>query len=87
MTHPVNKAYSARYLVLLPHPPHHLRALLFNGQHAFLAEIADDDAVVDNLVRAGTPCPPPRALPLADVAPVVGDTDSWSRGLQCYALG
>jgi hypothetical protein len=87
MTHPLNNAYSARYLVLLPHPQHHLRALLFNGQHAFLAELDDDDMVVDNLVRAGTPCPPPRALPLSDIAPDAGSADPWSSGLQCYALG
>ncbi len=73
----------AKYLVLL-HTQAHPRALLFNGQHDFLAELDDDGFVVDDLVRAGKPCPPPAALPLWQV---VHDPMGPDGQLECYALG
>ena len=77
------RPYTAKYLVLL-HTQAHPRALLFNGQHDFLAELDDDGFVVDDLVRAGTPCPTPLALPLWDV---VRDPMGPDGQLECYALG
>jgi hypothetical protein len=84
MSRALNRPYSAKYLVLLQTQAQP-RALLFNGEHDFLAELDDDGFVVDTLVRAGTPCPPPPSLPLADIAP---DTARAAPSqLQCYALG
>ncbi|CAG1019967.1 hypothetical protein BURC_04904 [Burkholderiaceae bacterium] len=80
----MNGPYSAKYLVLLQ-TQHAPRALLFNGEHDFLAELDDDGFVVDTLVRAGTPCPPPPALPLDHMVSNEA-SGSMSTGLQCYAL-
>ena len=77
------RPYTAKYLVLL-HTQAHPRALLFNGQHDFLAELDDDNFVVDDLVRAGTPCPPPLALRLSEV---VRDPMGADGQLECYTLG
>jgi hypothetical protein len=76
--------YRAKYLVLLHTQPHQ-RAFLFNGESDFLAELDDDGFVVDNLVRAGTPCQPPPSLPLPtlDADSQLGPADR----LECYSLG
>jgi hypothetical protein len=78
------RPYSAKYLVLL-HTQEHPRALLFNGEHDFLAELDDDGFVVDNLVKAGTPCPPPPSLPLDEIVQPAG-RDAEGQ-FECYALG
>lgn len=84
MNGPQERPRRAKYLVLL-HTQAHQRALLFNGEHDFIAELDDDWFAVDNLVRAGTPCPPPRSLPLADIA---RDSPAYFNGqLECYSLG
>jgi hypothetical protein len=62
----------------------HQRAFLFNGEHGFLAELDDDGFAVDNLVRAGTPCPSPPTLPLPDSAR--DSTGDHSSQLKCYCL-
>ncbi|HEY0856383.1 MAG TPA: hypothetical protein VGE16_04970 [Albitalea sp.] len=80
----MNGPYSAKYLVLLQ-TQHAPRALLFNGEHDFLAELDDDGFVVDDLVRAGTPCPPPPALPLEQMVSHEANGSTGS-GLRCYAL-
>ena len=79
----VSAPYRAKYLVLL-HTQSHQRALLFNDHSDFLAEL-DDGFVVDNLVRAGTPCQPPPSLPIPTL-----DADSQldpADQLECYSLG
>jgi hypothetical protein len=81
---PQERHRRAKYLVLL-HTRAHQRALLFNEEHNFIAELDDDWFAVDNLVRAGTPCRPPPSLPLADLARnSAGDFDGQ---LECYSLG
>lgn len=81
----MNGPYSAKYLVLLQtHAAP--RALLFNGEHDFLAELDDDGFVVDDLVRAGTPCAPPPALPLDEIVTDAACDPAASTPLQCYAL-
>ena len=56
----VNDAHTARYLVLLNRGDA-TRALLFGQDHRYLAEVIDDDGlVVDNLMKAGRACLPPR---------------------------
>ncbi|MCR5882644.1 hypothetical protein LRS03_07145 [Rhizobacter sp. J219] len=58
----INPDHTARYLVLLNHDDA-TRALLFAKDHRYLAEVIDDDGlVVDNLMRAGTRCVPPREV-------------------------
>jgi hypothetical protein len=57
-----NHDHTARYLVLL-NQDDATRALLFAQDHRFLAEVIDDDGlVVDNLMKAGTACVPPRQV-------------------------
>lgn len=81
---PKGQPYTAKYLVLL-HRNQHQRALLFNGQHDFLAELDDDGFVINDLVRSGTPCLPPSSLPLSDISlSALRDHDSQ---LKCYRLG
>ena len=80
----VGAPYRAKYLVLL-HTSLRQRALLFNGENDFLAELDDDGIIVDSLVRSGTPCEPPPSLPLPKVG---GDSELVSRDqLECYSLG
>ena len=79
----MSNPYSAKYLVLLPTRPSPC-ALLFNRDHAFLAEVTDDGFVVDNLVRTGTPCAAPPSLPVPDI---VGDEENAAPQIRCYALG
>ena len=80
----VGAPYRAKYLVLL-HTRLRQRALLFNGESDFLAELDDDGIIVDSLVRSGTPCEPPPSLPLSMVG---GDSEPVSRDqLECYSLG
>lgn len=59
-----NHDHSARYLVLLNHNDDATRALLFARDHRYLAEVIDDDGglLVDNLMKAGTRCVPPREV-------------------------
>ncbi|MBL0731122.1 hypothetical protein [Piscinibacter sp. HJYY11] len=54
---------TARYLVLLDQEDV-TRALLFAQDHRYLAEVIDDDTglLVDNLMKAGTRCVPPREV-------------------------
>lgn len=58
----VNHDHTARYLVLLQQDDAR-RALLFAEDCRYLAEVIDDDGlVVENLVKAGSICPPPREV-------------------------
>ncbi len=58
-----NHDHTAHYLVLLNHDDA-TRALLFARDHRYLAEVIDDDGglMVDNLMKAGTRCVPPREV-------------------------
>lgn len=59
---PVERHHRARYLVLLSGPSTQ-RALLFDTDCHYLAELIDDDGLVlDNLIRSGTACLPPAEL-------------------------
>lgn len=60
-----NHDHSARYLVLLNHDHDDAtRVLLFAHDHRYLSEVIDDDdgLLVDNLMKAGTRCVPPREV-------------------------
>lgn len=81
----VNASHRAKYMLLLG-PEEAPRALLFNGDHRYLAEVLDDDGmVVDHLVRSSRSCPTPRDLSLAAVLPppAIGPADA----VRCFALG
>ena len=65
----LRRAHCAKYLILLG-PPSAPRALLFGGDHRYLADLVDDDgSTLDDLTRGSRPCAPPAALALRDVAP------------------
>lgn len=83
MNGPQERPHRAKYLVLLRTQAQQ-RAFLFNGEHDFLAELGDDWFAVDNLVRAGTPCPAPATLPLPDSAR--DSTGDHKDQLECYYL-
>ncbi len=77
--------YQARYLILLgpgDESRKEARALLFGPDHRYLAEVIDDDngLVVENLLRGGSPCPPPHEVARHDLLASRDD-------MQCYALG
>lgn len=57
----MDRTNSGKYLLLLgtPDAP---RALLFGNQHDYLAELDDDEFVIEDLLKAGAPCPPPEPL-------------------------
>jgi hypothetical protein len=75
-----NHDHTARYLVLLDQDDAR-RALLFAQDDRFLGEVIDDDNgfVVDNLMRAGNRCAPPRKV--AEYADAAGGAS-----LLCFAL-
>lgn len=78
----MNPTHRAKYMVLLG-PDHAQRALLFNGDHDYLAEVIDDDGlVVENLVRSSRRCPAPGNLALNDVVP----PPAVDAGMRCFAL-
>ncbi|MGE5863852.1 MAG: hypothetical protein ACM32J_02010 [Rhizobacter sp.] len=82
----MNRSHLAKYLVLLG-PTEAPRALLFNGDHRYLAEVFDEDGItVDQLMKSSTVCPTPRNLALDDVvpSPAVGPGEE---AVRCYALG
>jgi hypothetical protein len=76
--------HTARYLILLGSADAK-RALLFSGECEYLAEMIDEDGLtLEQLLRSGTMCPPPRELGLDDTvsAACVADEE-----LLCIALG
>jgi hypothetical protein len=80
-----SRPHAAKYLILLKSETA-ARALLFGGDHRYLAEVIDDDGLVlDNLIRAGTQCPPPGELSL-ECAACLLQPQSGSL-VQCFALG
>lgn len=79
----MERPHSARYLILCG-PSSAQRALLFNQQLQYLAEIFDDGLMVDALLQSGTRCPVPSSLPLnAVLAP---DEQAGAAEVKCFAL-
>ncbi|MEO8155634.1 MAG: hypothetical protein ABI605_21420 [Rhizobacter sp.] len=72
--------YQAKYLVVLGGGGS-ARALLFDQDRRYLAEVIDDDGVVlDNLMRAGTACSAPVDLPIHSLARA-------AVAMRCFTLG
>jgi len=79
------RAHCAHYMVLLG-PSEAPRALLFNGECHYLAEVFDDDGmVVDQLVRCSTVCPKPADLMFDEVRPAPAAVNGDA--VRCFALG
>ena len=77
--------HTAKYLILLKDETVQ-RALLFGGDHRYLTELIDDDGLVlENLIRFGTACPPPRDLAFDAVIP--WQTPQQPLDVRCFALG
>ena len=76
--------HQAEYLVLLG-PESAPRALLFNGEHHYLAEMIDADGLmVDDLIQRSSQLgEPPRGLPLEQVVP----PSELSAPVRCFVLG
>ncbi|KQW00590.1 hypothetical protein [Rhizobacter sp. Root1221] len=78
-------SHRAKYMILFG-PADAPRALLFNGDHRFLAEVFDEDGMVlQQLMKSGAACPPPRNLVFDGVAPP--PPPSSASAMRCYALG
>ena len=72
----------AKYMILLG-PTDAPRALLFDRDHRFLAEVFDEDSMVlDQLMKSSRVCPPPRDLALDGMA-----DDEPADAMRCFALG
>ena len=80
----ITRPHTARYLVLV-NSNASPRALLYGGDHRFLAELDDDGLVLDNLIRAGTLCLPPGELSRACDAILFAPQGDGR--VQCFALG
>lgn len=79
----MNRNHRAQYMILLGSDADQ-RALLFNGDHRYLAEVIDDDGmVIENLVKSSRQCPTPRNLTLGDVVPPPAVD---AAGMRCFAL-
>ncbi|MCM5679724.1 hypothetical protein M8A51_09270 [Schlegelella sp. S2-27] len=57
----MDRTNSGKYLLLVGSPDAP-RALLFGNRHDYLAELDDDEFVIEDLMKAGAPCPPPEPL-------------------------
>ncbi len=81
----MNDSHCAKYLILLG-PADAPRALLFSGEHRYLAEMIDDDGVmVETLLKSSRVCPKPRRLSLDSVA--APDLQDIGEDMRCFALG
>ncbi len=80
----MNCKHRAEYLVLLG-PETAPRALLFNGEHHYLAEMIDADGLMmDDLLRQSSKLrEPPRGLALEKMIP----PSELRGGVRCFALG
>lgn len=82
----MNRSHLAKYMILLG-PEDAPRALLFNGEHRYLAEVFDEDGfTVDQLMKSSQVCPAPHELALDEVIPPQAARPGES-ALRCYALG
>jgi hypothetical protein len=80
----IDNSRCAQYMVLLG-PAETPRALLFDRQCHYLAEMFDEDGLlVDQLVKSSRVCPPPRGLMLDDVMPPPAAVAADA--LRCFAL-
>lgn len=80
---PVDPAHCAQYMVLLG-PTEAPRALLFNGECHYLAEVFDDGMLLDSLVQHGRPCPRPQGIAFDQVMPPPAAS---ADAVRCYDLG
>ncbi|AKJ28191.1 hypothetical protein [Caldimonas brevitalea] len=79
--HIMARPNSGKYLVLVG-PKDAPRALLFGSQHNYLAELEHDSLVIDDLIKAGAPCPPPEPLTRSAGVPHPIDAEQ----AECYQL-
>lgn len=80
----MKSTHCARYLVLLG-PADARRALLFSGEHRYLAEMIDDDGIMtDTLLKSSRVCPKPRSLSLEAVA--APDQLAAGEDMRCFLL-
>jgi hypothetical protein len=82
----MNRTHSAKYLILLG-PKEAPRALLFNCQRDYLAEMIDDEdgLMVENLLKSSRVCPTPRDLTFDALVEPRHLADG--QGVRCFALG
>lgn len=81
----MNGTHRAEYLILLG-PRHARRALLFNKQRDYLAEMIDDDGLmVENLLKSSRICPTPDDLTFE--ALIDSKKTAAGDGVRCFALG
>ena len=78
-------SHRAKYMILVG-PADAPRALLFNGDHRYLAEVFDEDSMVlDQLMKSSAVCPPPGNLVFDGVMPP--PPPGSAAAMRCYALG
>nr|WP_297353101.1 hypothetical protein [uncultured Caldimonas sp.] len=75
----MDRTNSGKYLLLVGNPEAP-RALLFGCRHDYLAELEHDEFVIEDLMKAGAPCPPPEPL-ARNIAPDLDPTQT-----RCYQL-
>jgi hypothetical protein len=79
----IDASRRAKYLVLLG-PETAPRALLFNEQHLYLAEMIDDGMLVDRLKRSSRTCAPPSSLRFDAAAAAQA---AAAAPVRCFLLG
>jgi len=78
----MNRSLRAKYMLLVG-PADAPRALLFDGEHRFLAEVFDEDRMVlDQLMKSSRVCAAPGTLVLDD-----GEELEPADAGRCFALG
>jgi hypothetical protein len=78
-----HNSHCAKYLILVG-PKSAPRALLFNREHRYLAEMIDDRFTVERLMRASRVCAKPTMLALEAVVPP--EQLATGAGVQCFEL-
>ena len=81
----MNRFNESKYMVVLAQAPEGPRALLFDDQGNYLADVDEQSVPVEDLVRAALPCSIPRRI--AEVL------ERWKRPcfeaatMRCFAVG
>lgn len=79
-----NRSHCAHYMVLVG-PSDAPRALLFNGECRYLAEMFDEDGMLlENLVKSSRVCPAPSDLKFDGVVPA--PATCGAEPLRCFEL-
>jgi hypothetical protein len=81
----MNRSNESKYMVVVAQAEDGARALLFDDEGNYLADVDEQSVPVEDLVRAGSPCSIPRAIACT--------LERWTRprfepsSMRCFSVG